>query len=320
MDLHDDTALVSDALLERQLEWVRGAAAGPLAGVFGLASMTWQIDREAALFLCAGRALLLQLAHPWVAAAIAEHSRVMDRPVVRFHRTFRVVFSMVFGTLDEAFAAARRLHRRHASVTGTLPESVGPLRAGSRYFANNVTALRWVYATLVDSGLLAHDLMLLPLSHDERERCYAESQLSAALFGIPSSFLPDDWAAFAAYKEAMWDSAILTVSPAARALAQKILAGPGMWPAVPESYRALTIGLLPARLRRDFGFSYGDRERRAADHALRWARRIYPLVPMRVRYVGPYHEAKARLSGRRRPDLATQVLNRLWIGQRSLSG
>ena len=41
--------------------------------VFGSRSMMWRIDKEAALFLGAGRALLLQLAHPWVAAAITQH-------------------------------------------------------------------------------------------------------------------------------------------------------------------------------------------------------------------------------------------------------
>ena len=65
-----------------------------------LNSLTWRIDREALTFLVAGRALLLQLAHPWVAAAIAEHSKTIDDPIGRFHRTFAVVFTMVFGTLD----------------------------------------------------------------------------------------------------------------------------------------------------------------------------------------------------------------------------
>ena len=82
--------------------------------------MVWRIDREAAIFLAAGRALLLQLAHPWVAAAIAEHSHSLSDPIGRFHRTFGVVFTMVFGTTDEAIAAARRLYHRHAAISGAL--------------------------------------------------------------------------------------------------------------------------------------------------------------------------------------------------------
>src|SRR6202030_2198496 len=111
--------------LERQLEVVRALAPGEMEGVFGPDSLTWRIDREALTFLGAGRALLLQLAHPWVAAAIVQHSRTLADPIGRFHRTFNTVFTMVFGTLDSALAAAHRLHRRHAAVTGILPLAAG---------------------------------------------------------------------------------------------------------------------------------------------------------------------------------------------------
>src|SRR5438477_882896 len=156
--LHDGLGVVSAAMLEQQLEFIRARSAFPLAGVFGPSSMTWRMNREAILFLAASRALLLQLAHPWVAAAVAEHSKALTDPVARFHRTFKVVFTMVFGTVDQAFAAARSLHRRHDSITGVLRESVGPFEAGSSYRANNISALRWVYATLSDSALAAHEL------------------------------------------------------------------------------------------------------------------------------------------------------------------
>src|SRR5437588_8558876 len=156
--LHDGLGGVSAATLEEQLELIRARTVSPLAGVFGPASITWRTNREGILFLAAGRALLLQLAHPWVAAAVADHSKALTDPVARFHRTFRVVFRMVFGTVDQAFAAARSLHRRHESITGVLREAIGPFEAGSAYCANNISPLRWVYATLSDSALLARDL------------------------------------------------------------------------------------------------------------------------------------------------------------------
>src|SRR5437868_3624064 len=83
-------AIVAEADLERELIMVRSAAAGGPAGIFGPDSVIWRIDREAAVFLGAGRALLLQLAHPWVAAAIAQHSRSLTDPIGRFHRTFSI--------------------------------------------------------------------------------------------------------------------------------------------------------------------------------------------------------------------------------------
>jgi uncharacterized protein (DUF2236 family) len=117
----DYSQVVSLESLESELRQVRAAAAGSLSGVFGPRSMTWQIDRESAIFFGAGRALLLQLAHPWVAAAIEQHSDTFTDPVGRFHRTFSTVFSMVFGTLDQSISAARRLHHRHAGYRADCP-------------------------------------------------------------------------------------------------------------------------------------------------------------------------------------------------------
>ena len=91
---------------------------------------------------------------------------------------------MVFGSLDQSLAAARQLHRRHAGITGHLGEAVGPFEKGSAYHANEVGALRWVHATLVDTALMAHDLVLPALSAEERERYWAESRRFAALFGL----------------------------------------------------------------------------------------------------------------------------------------
>src|SRR5215472_3765137 len=126
---------ISRGDLEEQLATLRALAPGGAEGLFGPASVTWRVDREAAIFLGAGRALLLQLAHPWVAAAIAEHSRTFTDPIGRFHRTFKITLTMVFGTTDEAVSAARRLYWRHARIHGVLAEAVGPFPAGSSYRA-----------------------------------------------------------------------------------------------------------------------------------------------------------------------------------------
>lgn len=300
---------------ERRLETVRAAAAGSVEGIFGPDSLTWRIDREAITFLGAGRALLLQLAHPWIATAIAEHSRAGADPIGRFHRTFGIVYTMVFGSLEQALGISRRLHRRHAAVSGTMATDLGPFPRGSTYRANDVAALRWVYATLVDSALLAYDMVLRPLTSGERECYYAESRLFASLFGIAPADLPSDWTAFAAYNEAMWRSNTLTVSPAARDMARQLLFGVGGLLRAPPWYRALTASMLPPRLRAPFGLLLDERERHIAERALERIRRLYPLLPERLRYVGPYHEAAARLSGGRRPDLVTRLANRVWIGR-----
>jgi len=311
-------ALVSEHDLEATLAAVPAGAGGPVEGIFGPASLTWQIDREAVLFLGAGRALLLQLAHPWVAAAIADHSRTLLDPIGRFHRTFELMFTFVFGSRDGALAAARRLHRRHAMITGVLPEAVGPFAAGSTYCATDTAALRWVHATLVETSAMAYSLVLPPLSLEERERYWAENRMFAALFGLQPSDLPADWAGFADYNAAMAASDTLTVSPAAREIAGQIFAGVRRWLRPPRWYLALSVDMLPERLREGFAFDVSERDRQAADRALGWIRRAYPHLPSRIRCVGPYQEALARLQGRKQLDLATRCLNRAWIGKTEL--
>jgi uncharacterized protein (DUF2236 family) len=312
-------AVVTEADLERELTHVQAVAAGGAAGVFGPGSIVWRVDRDAAVFLGAGRALLLQLAHPWVAAAISEHSRSLSDPIGRFHRTFGIVFTMVFGTTAQALSAARRLHTRHAAIGGTLTERSGIFAAGSRYRANDVAALRWVHATLVETGLLAYELVNPPLSVEDRERYYAESRLFGALFGIPQSAFPQSWGGFAEYVDHMFASDELAVSSAARAIAAALFSGAGTGWRAPFWYRALTASLLPPRLRAALELPYGPSEERSVQRALSILRYVHPRMPARLRYVPPYHEALARLAGRNRPAVLTQALNRLWIGRSSMA-
>src|SRR5258708_12224261 len=86
----------------------------------------------------------------------------------------------------------------------------------------------------------------------------------------------------------------------------------------PLWYRALTAHLLPSRLRQDFGLPYGPSERRSAERALTVLRRLYPWMPTRLRYVGPYHEALPRLPRRELPRALTRVLNPFSIAQNSM--
>ena len=113
----------------------------------------------------------------------------------------------------------------------------------------------------------------------------------------------------------MFRSNVLTVSTAARGLAAQIFDGGGTWYRVPLSYKALTAGMLPERLRTGFGLVPGEAEVRAGERLIYWVRRIYFLAPETLRYVGPCKEACQHLAGRRGPSLATRLSNRFWIGQ-----
>lgn len=304
----------SEALLQTTERGCLDAGLDRPAGIFGPESASWRVHRESALFLAAGRALLLQLAHPWVATAIAEHSHVMDRPIVRFHNTFRVVYAMVFGSLDQALGASRHLYALHSHIEGEMPESVAAYPRGSHYQANEIAALRWVYATLIESAVMAYEWALPPLSDAEREAYYAESKTLASLFGLPVTELPLNWTEFKIYCRGMEESQTLGVSGATREMAQKLLAGAGSWIKPPRWYRTLTALWLPERLRGEFGLAVSREEERSLERIRNWLPRVYRLLPSAVRFVGPWHEACARLDGRE-VGVVVRASNRFWIGE-----
>jgi uncharacterized protein (DUF2236 family) len=310
--------VITEETLEIRLTALAAEAPGEREGVFGPQSMRWRVDREGALFLGAGRALLLQLAHPWVAAAVARHSRALDHPVARFHGTFAIVSAMVFGRLSDALAAARQLHRRHAVIRGHLGETVAIYPGSAPYAANDRAALKWVHSTLVETALKAYGLVR-PLKCEERDGYYAESRRFAGFFGLGPDEVPADFNAFSAYCDAMVRGDTLAVGSQARTIATRLLAGRSRRIAIPTWYRALTAELLPPPLVEAYGLPLGARERLLSARAVDFIRRIYPRLPERLRFVGPYHEARERLLGRR-PSRPTRIANRCWIGRSSMGG
>jgi uncharacterized protein (DUF2236 family) len=303
--------------LESLIAAVKLQVPEPMEGIFGAESISWRIHRESALFLGAGRASLLQLAHPWVMAALDQHSSLLENPIARFHNTFRVVFTMIFGSTDQAARASRSLHALHTRIRGEMPATVAGYAAGSAYEANQIPALRWVFATLIDSAVYAYECVLPPLSNGERDTYYAEAKTLAQLFGIPVDALPLDWRAFKSYVAAMCQSQALGVSDRSRTMAHRILTGAGSRIRIPSWYRALTAEWLPPRFLVEFGLKHGIEEEALARRAQLWLPRVYRSLPPAVRFVGPYREAQTRIA-HRPPGFLTRQSNQFWIGEPQL--
>jgi len=305
--------------LESSLKRLEVGRSGGVEGLFGPESISWRINRHTALFAGAWRAALLQLAHPWVAQALKDFSPLTSDPVGRFHRTFRVVFTMVFGSTDQALGMARALHSLHSGIRGTVKLSDDS--AAKPYAANQRGALIWVMATLWDTAVKCHEHLVHPLTPEEREQYYVEGRRFAALFGITPEELPPDWVAFQAYMATMIASGEVHVTPTARELGQFLFAAPqvplrGMWSGVA---RSLTAEWMPAPLRVDFGLPcVSAAEWTRYCRIMARIRRTYALLPPRLRYVPPYFEALRRLRGADQPDVLTRLGNRIWIGQPSL--
>ncbi|NJD29238.1 MAG: DUF2236 domain-containing protein [Chloroflexi bacterium] len=253
------------------------------AGFYGPASEAWQLNREAMLLLGAGpRALLLQIAHPLVAAGVAEHSNFREDPWARLAGTLRSYLRIVYGTSEEARSEIRRLAELHRGVRGEVREPAARRRHGARYAARDPELGLWVHATLVDSTIVAYDTWIEPLSAARRRRFYDETVPVGRALGIPASLLPPDLDAFEAYVDRTLEpGGPIEVGDVARDLASVIL-NPPLRPALaplgppatilgplldaipPRAYGWLlwpAIGLLPPSIRDAYGLQWGLRER-----------------------------------------------------------
>ena len=263
-------------------------------GLYGPDSEAWRLNREAMLLLGAGpRALLLQIAHPSVAAGVRDHSDFRADPWKRLDGTLRSFLRIVYGTTTTARAEIRRLNRLHESIVG----------AG--YQARDPQLSMWVHATLVDSTIVAADAWLAPVSRERRARFYDETKPIGRAFGIPDALLPADLDAFEAYLDAMLaPDGEVQVGDLARDLAGTILHPPlpgvlGSLPVPTAAYDWVMwpgIGLLPESVRAAYGFPWGPREQVVSAWLVTAWRAWTPLVPRGFRQMPQALAADRRIS------------------------
>jgi uncharacterized protein (DUF2236 family) len=261
--------------------------------------MAWRVNREAAVFLGGGRAALMQLAHPFVAHAVEQHSATRADPQGRFVRTFLHVNAMVFGPFDAAVRAARGVHKIHERITGVIAEDGGRYRVGDPYAANDADALMWVHATLLDTAVQVYELVVGPLTDRDKERYYEESRSFAYLFGIPDAVQPRGWRGFRSYWDDMVRSDTLAAGRVARDIGRFLFLPPSRSVApVADWYKIVTAGLLPPRFRDELGLRYDGAERALFAASVAAAKAAVRVAPRGVRYVPAYVDARRRLAGK----------------------
>jgi len=278
----------------------------PDPGLYGPSSEAWRLNRQAMLLLGAGpRALLLQLAHPRVAAGVDEHSDFRADPWGRLVATLRSYLTIVYGTTAAARAEIRRLNALHRGITG------------SGYDARDPELAMWVHATLIDSTIVANDAWLGPLSRERRATFYAETRTIGRAFGVPHVLLPADLEAFEAYVGAMLDTGgPVRVSAVARELAQAVLrppleplalwmpfgqrVGPWLGRVPPDWYRWIlwpAVALLPPEVREAYGLPWGARERLVSSWVVTMWRTGRPIFPRAFRQTSMALAADRRMAG-----------------------
>ncbi|WP_022904869.1 oxygenase MpaB family protein [Curtobacterium sp. B8] len=235
-----------------------------------------------------GRAILLQIADPVVAAGVRRHSDFASRPQQRLAHTLTFVFAVISGTPSDAATAAAFVDRAHVPVEG----------------ADDVDRQLWVAATLFDSARQAHGAFgsaLFPARDEEVLQAYAP--IGTAL-RVPPSRWPGSVARFDRYRDEALDR--LTVTDDARGVVRDLLhprSAPWWVRAAMPLVRIVTVGMLPDRLRAEYGFAWGPRERRRYERTVRVLRVVRGLVPgWLLRLPGPVLVRAMRRAAAGRPD------------------
>ena len=241
-------------------------------------SVSWKINREVVVVAGWGRAILLQMAHPSIAAGVHHHSSFRGSLLTscrRLQSTVGAMLSLTFGDTEQQIAAAAGINAIHDRVRGRVDP------AGEEYSAHDRDLQRWVHATLLESIPLTYELLVGPLTLSERDRYCAEAAIMEPLLGMPAGWLPRDRAQLDTYMRETLASGRIVVTDISRELARAVLYPPQWslaWP-VFRPLQLLAIGSLPAAIRRAYGFEWRARDARALARwtaLLRTARRVLP--------------------------------------------
>jgi uncharacterized protein (DUF2236 family) len=262
-------------------------------GLTGPGSVTWRVCRERVVPLGGLSALLLQLAHPLVAAGVAEHSSFRADPTKRLMLTLEMLLVTVFGDARQVGEMTRRIAGIHRVVHGSLPRDTGEWRRDTHYSAGSPELCLWVYATIVETMLNSYSTFVGPLDMKERAELYRESESWGRLFGVCEDIRPATYQDFRDYYARTLSR--LVAGDQARSVVRMILRARlrGV-PIAPWSY-LLAAGLLPAPLRTQYGLRWSAAQRALwwlFTHAVRGV--MGRLAPARLRFWGHYHAAMVR--------------------------
>jgi uncharacterized protein (DUF2236 family) len=230
----------------------------------------------------------MQAAHPVAFTGFFAHTGALDDPYGRLQRTVRVLGLIGFGDKGEAQKATARVRDIHTRIHGVLPEAAGRYPAGTPYSATDPELLLWILACMADSALVVYERYVGSLARDERDGFWQDYKIIGREFGLRDADMPAEIEHFDGYMADMVEGDDLFVTPQARELAMNIV----MRPPVPLRARPMlevanfvTVGLLPAKVRRMYGFSWDPGRALVLRGGAEYAKRVVvPLLPDRLRY------------------------------------
>lgn len=253
----------------------------------GPGSLHWRFAGDNGIYVMLVRAGLLQLMLPDLGRGVQDHSDFFNEP---WERVFRSVPQIQGVTFDwpNGPRTAGTIREYHTGIKGRHPD-------GQRYHALAPETYFWAHATIFDAALQFTDQFLGALGERDKEDFYAESKDVFRSYGVSERIMPADYAAFRDYFDDMCANR-LELTPTAKALVDMGEQPPERFPLVPQPlYRVLrkpsgkvlwwlAVGTLPPVIRQRIGADWSARDERWYDRVRLLVRRVWPLLPDKLRY------------------------------------
>lgn len=165
----------------------------PDPGLFGPASVTWQMHGDPMMWVAGVRALYLQALHPRAVRGVMQNSDFREDAWGRLMRTAGFVGTITYGTTDAAESAGARVRKIHRLLKANDPLT------GETYGVDEPDLLLWVHCAEVDSYLQVERRSGYPLTDAQADRYVDEHRTGARLVGLDPADVPATAAHLAAY-------------------------------------------------------------------------------------------------------------------------
>ncbi|PKK15608.1 oxygenase MpaB family protein [Thermomonospora sp. CIF 1] len=231
-----------------------------------------RVAQEGILIAGGGVASLLQTSHPKVGQGVHDHSYTFDDPTARLRNTMGWVYTVVFGTKEEADRLSAIVTRMHDKVTGP------------GYQANDPELQVWVASTLFAVAAQLYQRLFGKFTPEELEEYYQQSKIYATILGCPEDRMPATYPEFREYYARMVNT--LKINDASRYVADGVLhpkklpwfMRPGLIP-----IRLITYGMMPPPIREQYGWKWNLFREIQFHLLMEFLALVYPRLPKRVR-------------------------------------
>jgi uncharacterized protein (DUF2236 family) len=164
-------------------------------GLFGPASVTWQMHGDPVMWIAGVRALYLQALHPRAVRGVTQNSDFRRDAWGRLLRTASFVGEITYGTTLAAERAGARIRGIHRRLSAVDPDT------GERYGVDDPDLLLWVHCAEIDSYLQVARRSGFPLTDAHADAYVDEQRESARLVGLDPADVPADTVELARYFE-----------------------------------------------------------------------------------------------------------------------